>query len=64
VAFGFPANTTGDDITIKFTFLYYDENDDLITEEDVFITQLGSEFYLLKEDDSFLLQENLFKIFL
>ena len=64
VAFSFPANTTGDDITTKFTFLYYDENGDLSIEEDVYITQLGSEFYLLKEDDSFLLQENLFKIFL
>lgn len=64
VAFGFPANTTGDDITIQFTFYYYDENDDLITEQDVFITQLGSEFFLLQEDDDFLLQENLFKIFL
>ena len=64
VSFSFPANTTGDDITTKFTFLYYDENGDLSIEEDVYITQLGSEFYLLKEDDSFLLQENLFKIFL
>ena len=64
VSFSFPANTTGDDITIKFTFFYYDENGDLSIEEDMYITQLGSEFYLLKEDDSFLLQENLFKIFL
>jgi hypothetical protein len=64
VSFNFPANTTGDDITTKFTFLYYDENGDLSIEEDVYITQLGQEFYLLKEDNSFLLQENLFKIFL
>jgi hypothetical protein len=64
ILFSFPANTTGDDITTKFTFLYYDENGDLSIEEDMYITQLGSEFYLLKEDDSFLLQENLFKIFL
>jgi hypothetical protein len=64
VSFNFPANTTGDDITTKFTFFYYDENGDLSIEEDVYITQLGQEFYLLKEDNSFLLQERLFKIFL
>jgi hypothetical protein len=64
VSFNFPANTTGDNTTTKFTFFYYDENGDLSIEEDVYITQLGQEFYLLKEDNSFLLQERLFKIFL
>lgn len=60
----FANNTTGKDVTNKYEFDYYDENGSLITQETIYFTQLASSDYLLKEDNGFLLQENLFKIYL
>ena len=62
IAFGI--NTTGEDKNIVYEIEYYDENKNLVTTDNIFFKQLATDDYLLKEDDSFLLQENLFKIFL
>jgi hypothetical protein len=62
IAFGI--NTTGEDKNIVYEIEYYDENKNLVTTDNIFFKQLATDDYLLKEDDSFLLQENLFKIYL
>jgi hypothetical protein len=62
IAFGI--NTTGEDKNIVYEIEYYDENKNLVSTDNIFFKQNATDDYLLKEDDHFLLQENLFKIYL
>lgn len=64
VLISFGVNTTGEDKNIVYEVEYYDENKNLVSTEFIFFKQNATDDYLLQEDDHFLLQENLFKIFL
>jgi hypothetical protein len=64
VLISFGINTTGEDKNIVYEVEYYDENKNLVSTENIFFKQNATDDYLLQEDDHFLLQENLFKIFL
>jgi hypothetical protein len=64
VLISFGVNTTGEDKNIVYEVEYYDENENLVSTEFIFFKQNATDDYLLQEDDHFLLQENLFKIYL
>ena len=64
VLISFGINTTGEDKNIVYEVEYYDENKNLVSTDNIYFKQLATNDYLLQEDDHFLLQENLFKIYL